>query len=180
MSDAPPSPEVQFSNDLKAAMRISPALTAFLDILNSTELSQMERLNRVASIAYRLGGLKEPHLTELVRVWMTHDSAACHHFLMSEDRIRVEKRVNALDKSNREKGALVDTLQKRVQELEAELYTQSQLKLQEDRAAANVFGSQATCDGTVNNCLGSQATCDDSPVLTPKMEEGGQVKRRRT
>lgn len=167
MSDAPPSPEVRFSNDLKAATRICPAITAFVDTLNSTELSQMERLNRVASIAYRLGGLKEPHLTELVRVWMTHDSAACHRFLMSEDRIRVEKRVNVLDKSNREKGVLVDTLQKRVQELEAELYTQSQLKLQEDRAAANAFG---------------QATCDDSPVLTQKMEEDGQVdvKRRRT
>lgn len=178
MSDAPPSPEVQFSNDLKAATRICPAITAFVDTLNSTELSQMERLNRVASIAYRLGGMKEPHLTELVRVWMIHDAAACHRFLMSEDRIRVEKRVNALDKSNREKGALVDTLQKRVQELESELYTQSQIKLQEDRAAANVCGSQATCDGTVN-CLGSQATCDDSPVLTQKMEEDGQVKRRR-
>jgi hypothetical protein len=138
----------------------------------------MEKLSDVARIAYKFGGLKEPHLSELVRVWMLHDPVACHRFIVSEDRLRNEKKVSDLEKLNREKGALVESLRQRVLTLESELYDKSQLHLQEDRANANTFGNQSTCDGSAN-CLGSQATCDGSPVLTQKMEEDGQVDVKR-
>ena len=148
--------EVKFSADLRAAVGDCPVVTEFMDRLNLTELSQMEKLSRVASIAYRFGGLKEDRKTELVRAWMLHDPAVCHRFLVSEDRLRVEQKVLQLEKADREKSALIETLVTRVRELESELFDQEARALQEDRGAADVQSTHRD---------------DESPEMTQDMEE---------
>jgi hypothetical protein len=143
MSVPPSSPEAQFANDLKAATRISPAITAFVDILMEAGPGQIERLSRVASTAYQFGGLDNRRQAELVRVWMLHDPAACHSFLLGEDRLRVEKKVRELERENRTKGEEMEQLKRKVSQLESELDTKQQIKKQVDKAIANGQCSQS-------------------------------------
>ena len=137
------SPEAQFASDLKAATRISPAIPAFVDILTESGPGLVERLSRVARTAYQCGGLDDRRQAELVRVWMLHDPAACHSFLVGEDRLRVEKKVRELERDNRTKIEEMELLKRKVNRLESELYTKSQIKLQEDKAVANGMCSQS-------------------------------------
>ena len=57
---------------------------------------------------------------------MLHDEKACHTFLMSEDRLRVEKKVRELETENREKDVLVDSLKRKLDQLQAELVLSQQ------------------------------------------------------
>lgn len=120
MSDDAP-PEVKFAAALKTTTRRCPAIPAFVDTVMGEGLSPMDRLNRVASIAYKYGGPFGDRQAELVRVWMLHDEKACHSFLMSEDRLRVEQKVRDLEKENQAKEALVNNLKRKVDQLEADL-----------------------------------------------------------
>jgi hypothetical protein len=76
---------------------------------------------------------------------MGNDPVACHGYFKSEDRLRVDKRVRVLEKENQAKTEQVAKLTDKVSRLEAEQYDLSQLKLQEERGAANagVCSSQA-------------------------------------
>ncbi len=138
MSDEP-APEVKFATDLKAATRVSPAIAAFVDTLTEPGLGPVERLSRVARIAYRFGGLDDRRLAEVVRVWMLHDPAACHRFIMGEDRLRVEKKVRELETANRSKDAVVASLKRKVDQLEAELQTRSSQCNEEDEGGDGVM-----------------------------------------
>ena len=134
------APEVKFANELKAVAQPSPAITAFVDTLTEPGLSQMDRLSRVARIAYQFGGLSDHRSAGLMKVWMGNDPVACHGFFRGEDRLRVDKRVRALEKENKEKTEQVAKLTDKVIRLEADQYDLSQLKLQEERGAANGNG----------------------------------------
>ena len=117
------SPEAKFAADLKQAARISPAILEFIDTVMTEQLSPVDRLSNVARIAYKYGGLKGSRQAELLRVWMLHDQAACHNFLVSEDqrRLRAEQKVRELEKANQEKDVLVNTLKRKVDQLKVDL-----------------------------------------------------------
>ena len=119
-------PEVKFAAALKVVTRKCYAIPEFVDMVMAPELSPMDRLNRVAGIAYKYAGPNGERQSELVRVWMLHDEKACHTFLMSEDRLRVEKKVRELEKENREKDVLVDSLKRKLDQLQAELVLSQQ------------------------------------------------------
>jgi hypothetical protein len=115
------TPESKFAADLKEATRVSPAVAAFVEILIDPALSQMERLNRVAIIAYRFGGLNERRSAELMRVWMTHDPIACHRFFVGEDRLRVERKIRELQTRNEQYVQTVSMLNAKVADLKKKL-----------------------------------------------------------
>jgi hypothetical protein len=143
MASSIPPPKVQFADALKAATKISPAIPEFVDILTEVGPGMKERLSRVAGVAYKFGGLDDRRQAELVRVWMLHDPAACHGFVVREEQLRSAKRMRELEKENRAKGEAMEELKRKVSRLESELYLKTQIKQQEERGAANGLSSQA-------------------------------------
>ena len=121
MSRTMDTPESKFATDLKAATHVSPAITSFVETLTDPALSQMDRLNQVAIIAFRFGGMNDARSAELMRVWMIHDPVACHRFFVGEDRLRVDKRVRDLQAQNARFVQTVTKLNATVVELKHKL-----------------------------------------------------------